>query len=201
MGKDGEWFELQGKIIETVVFKIALIQHLVQPTKSQTLAHVRQLIGKASASGAHVVSLSVVLFKTFIDNQECFNTPYSNAHFKENAEASDGVTVNMLQQAAKESKIVLIGGSIPELHQGRLFNTCFVFGPDGTLLGKHRKLHLFDICIPGKIEFRESDTFTAGNEVTVVETPFGKIGVGICYDLRLTGVEVFSAAFTINFPF
>ena len=68
--------------------------------------------------------------------------------------------------------------------QGRLYNTCLVYGPDGALLAKHRKVHLFDIDIPGEITFKESETLTGGDKGTVVDTPVGRIGVGICYDIR-----------------
>lgn len=50
--------------------------------------------------------------------------------------------------------------------------------------GVSRKLHLFDIDIPGKIRFMESETLTPGEQVTMFETPFGKVGVGVCYDIR-----------------
>lgn len=49
---------------------------------------------------------------------------------------------------------------------------------------RHRKIHLFDIDVPGKICFKESDTLTSGDSTTVFETPFGKVGVAICYDIR-----------------
>ena len=64
---------------------------------------------------------------------------------------------------------------------------------DGRILGKHRKVHLFDIDVPGKITFKESDTLTGGGSVTVVDCPFAggfKLGVGICYDIRLPEVGV-----------
>jgi len=59
-----------------------------------------------------------------------------------------------------------------------------VVNPDGEVVAKHRKVHLFDIDVPGKITFRESDTLTAGSSTTSFDTPFGKIGVAICYDIR-----------------
>ena len=73
-----------------------------------------------------------------------------------------------------------------------LYNTCFVFGTAGQLVGRHRKVHLFDIDIPGRMTFKESDTLTAGDRLlTVVDVPLGagagrsaRVGVGICYDLR-----------------
>ena len=59
---------------------------------------------------------------------------------------------------------------------------------DGAILAKHRKVHLFDIDVPGRITFKESDTLSPGDGVTVVETPYGKIGIGICYDIRFPEV-------------
>lgn len=60
---------------------------------------------------------------------------------------------------------------------------------DGKILARHRKVHLFDINVPGRIVFKESDTLSAGDQVTVVSTPYGKIGVGICYDIRFPEVS------------
>jgi len=90
----------------------------------------------------------------------------------------------MLQETAKELKVYLIGGSIPEKEGSTLFNTNYSFGPEGQLLGKHRKIHLFDIDVPGGMKFKESETLSGGIKLTIVETAFCKIGVGICYDIR-----------------
>ena len=75
-------------------------------------------------------------------------------------------------------------GSIPERCGEHIYNTCVVVNPKGELVTKHRKVHLFDIDVPGKIRFMESDTLSAGKQCTVFDTPFGKFGVGICYDMR-----------------
>lgn len=108
-------------------------------------------------------------------------------------------TFSMLSQAASEFGVYVIGGSYPERGaKGELYNTSLVFNPSGKRIATHRKMHLFDIDVPGKITFRESDALTAGNQVTVFDfdssttcagatTPGSvqtKIGVGICYDIR-----------------
>lgn len=90
----------------------------------------------------------------------------------------------MLQDAALENKVYLIGGSIPEKEEGKLYNTSLVFSPEGKLLTKFRKVHLFDIDVPGKITFIESETLSPGNTVAMFDTPYCKIGVIICYDIR-----------------
>ncbi|CAN0548755.1 unnamed protein product, partial [Ectocarpus sp. 8 AP-2014] len=91
----------------------------------------------------------------------------------------------MLCRAAAENKVWLVGGSVPEAGKdGGVYNTCIVVGPSGRIAAKHRKVHLFDIDVPGGITFKESDTLSPGDSITMVETPFGTIGVGICYDMR-----------------
>lgn len=105
----------------------------------------------------------------------------------------------MLSNAASSNGVYLIGGSYPERGaDGELYNTCLVFDPTGKRIATHRKMHLFDIDVPGKITFKESDALTAGNNVTTfafdsTNTCHGatspaavqcKIGVAICYDLR-----------------
>ncbi|XP_076483171.1 omega-amidase NIT2-like [Bombus vancouverensis nearcticus] len=56
---------------------------------------------------------------------------------------------------------------MPEIEGDKLYNTCTIWGPDGTLIAKHRKVHLFDIDIPNKITFRESDSLSPGNSLTM----------------------------------
>ncbi|GBG73714.1 hypothetical protein CBR_g17055 [Chara braunii] len=84
--------------------------------------------------------------------------------------------------------------SIPEKGDGKLYNTSCVYGSNGELLGKHRKVHLFDIYIPGKITFIESDVLAAGDRLTTVDTEFGRIGVGICFDIRFPEMAMLYAA-------
>lgn len=107
---------------------------------------------------------------------------------------------------ARETAIYLIGGSIPERdEQGKLFNTSLSFSPTGELIAKHRKVHLFDIDIPGKIKFKESEVLTGGNKVTVFNIPpFGKVGLAICYDIRFPELAMIAArnegAFAMIYP-
>uniref|UniRef100_A0A8C9ZA28 omega-amidase n=1 Tax=Sander lucioperca TaxID=283035 RepID=A0A8C9ZA28_SANLU len=82
-------------------------------------------------------------------------------------------------------------GSIPEEDGGKLYNSCTVFGPDGELILKHRKIHLFDIDVPGKIRFQESETLSPGNSLSMFQTPFCKVGVGICYNMRFAELAQF----------
>ncbi|THG12358.1 hypothetical protein TEA_001020 [Camellia sinensis var. sinensis] len=76
----------------------------------------------------------------------------------------------MLSELSQSLQITIVGGSIPERSGDRLYNTCCVFGTDGKLMEKHRKIHLFDIDIPGQMTFKESLTLTAGESPTIVDT-------------------------------
>ncbi|KAM3933322.1 omega-amidase NIT2 isoform 1-T1 [Leptodactylus fuscus] len=154
-------------------FRLALVQLLVTPVKSDNLKRASELIKQAAHQGAQIVALP-----------ECFNSPYGTNFFPDYAEKIPGQSTQMLSDLAKECGIYLIGGSIPEEDSGKLYNTCTVFGPDGTLLIKHRKVHLFNIDVPGKIRFQESETLSPGDGFSVFDTPFCKIGIGICYDIR-----------------
>ena len=115
-------------------------------------------------------------------------------------------TYALLSQLARSTKTYLIGGSIPEYVPStqKYHNTSLTFSPRGTLVAVHRKVHLFDIDIPGKVTFRESDGISAGDQVTVVDADeYGKIGVGICYDVRFPELATVAArrgAFLLVYP-
>ncbi|GFY97189.1 nitrilase/cyanide hydratase and apolipoprotein N-acyltransferase family protein [Actinidia rufa] len=117
-----------------------------------------------------------------------WNCPYSNNYFARYAEdfdnKDDSPSFSLLSKAALVHGITIVGGSMPERRNHQLHNTCCVFGPDGNLKAKHSKMHMFDIYSPGDISFKESDTFTAGDEPTIVDTDVGRIGIGICHDIR-----------------
>ncbi|XP_010261960.1 PREDICTED: omega-amidase, chloroplastic-like isoform X2 [Nelumbo nucifera] len=145
-------------------FKIALCQLQVTADKERNIAHARKAIEEAAEKGAQLVLLP-----------EIWNGPYSNDSFPIYAEDIDtggdaSPSTAMLSEVAHRLQITIVGGSIPERSGDRLYNTCCVFGTDGKLKAKHRKIHLFDIDIPGKITFKESNTLTAGENPTIVDT-------------------------------
>lgn len=108
------------------------------------------------------------------------------------AEPVDGPTHRRLASLAAELGIHLLIGSVaerhpdPELAQTRSFNTSLLFGPEGELLASYRKIHLFDVDLAsqGGVRFAESDRTAAGEEIVVAETPLGRMGLSICFDLR-----------------
>lgn len=103
-----------------------------------------------------------------------------------NAESLDGPTLSRLQQLAREEGLALLAGSVLEQGApgGRLYNTSILFGPDGNRLAVYRKIHLFDVEVGDGVRYRESDAVAPGTELACAETPAGRLGLSICYDLR-----------------
>jgi omega-amidase len=181
--------------------KVALCQLSVGDDKSKNIDAMVAAVRAAARDGAALVVLP-----------EMWNCPYANASFPTYAEVIDPTTrwgpavctdepgpandassdvdspsVAALAAVARETGVVLVGGSIPERDvddTNLLYNACCVFDGDRGLIAKHRKTHLFDLDIPGEISFRESDTLAAGADLTVADTAIGRIGVGICFDMR-----------------
>ena len=140
----------------------------------------------------------------FIILPEMFNCPYSNDKFIEYGEHEDeSMTLKIISKLALENNVYILSGSIPEKEGNKLYNTSYLFDKTGSIIAKHRKMHLFDIDVKDKITFKESDVLTAGEDVTVAETEFGKIGIGICYDVRfpeLARLMVESGALMLFYP-
>ena len=116
---------------------------------------------------------------------EMFACPYENEAFPVYAAPDGGEVYERLSGIAKKNGFYLIGGSVPECDsEGRIYNTSYVFDREGCLIAKHRKVHLFDIDVPGGQYFRESDTLSPGEGITVFDTEFCRMGVCICFDVR-----------------
>lgn len=168
--------------------KIACCQLMGSTNKLKNLENAKKHIIEAASNDAKLIILP-----------ECFNAPYAVDKFEEYAEEiPNGETTKFLSSLAKELSIFLVGGSIPELAfdesgNKHIYNTSVTFNPRGEIIGKHRKVHLFDMCIPNGIQFKESDSLTAGNKATVFELEgYGTVGEAICYDIRFP--ELFSIA-------
>ncbi len=155
--------------------KISLCQLKVTDDKAINIKNAETALKKAAFLGCDIAVLP-----------EMFNCPYDNDFFCKFAESYPGETTNMLSDTAKKTGIYIIGGSIPEKDtaDNSYYNSCFSFSRNGELLGIHKKIHLFDINVKDKIQFFESNIFSAGKNITVFDTEFCKVGVAICYDMR-----------------
>ena len=183
--------------------KLALIQLATGADKTANLTHARTKVLAAARAGAQLVVLP-----------ECFNSPYGTKYFPKYAETllpspptkEQSPSFHALSDMAREAKAYLVGGSIPEFwaKTGKYYNTSLTFGPGGELVGTHRKVHMFDIDIPGKIKFVESEVLSPGNKVTILDLPeYGKVGVAICYDIRFPELAMIAArkgAFLLLYP-
>ena len=154
--------------------KIALCQMNVIDNKEENLKTAESMIVDSANKEADFIVLP-----------EMFNCPYSNDKFIEYCEDEhESITLSKISDLAKKYSVYILAGSIPEKENDKLYNTSYLFDKNGEITAKHRKMHLFDIDVKDRITFKESDVLTAGNEFTVADTEFGKIGIGICYDIR-----------------
>ena len=154
--------------------KLGLCQMNVVDNKKENLNKATSMIRQCVEKDADFIILP-----------EMFICPYSNDKFIEYGEEEQASnTLKHISRLAKENDVYILAGSIPEKESDKLFNTSYLFDKTGEIIAKHRKMHLFDIDVKDKITFKESDVLTAGDEVTLAETEFGKIGIGICYDVR-----------------
>ena len=154
--------------------KLALCQMNVVDDKETNLKKAGSMIADSADNNADFIVLP-----------EMFNCPYSNDKFIEYAEEeTDSYTLNKISKLAKTHNVYILAGSVPEREDGKIYNTSYLFDKNGSIIAKHRKMHLFDIDVKDRITFKESDVLTAGDEFSVADTEFGRIGIGICYDVR-----------------
>ncbi len=147
------------------------------------LFQAARLIAQAAREGSSLVILP-----------EMFSLFGLSSHDKVTIQETygSGVIQDFLSRQARENNIWIVGGTIPikSSTPDKIFAACLVFNHEGIVVARYEKIHLFDVCVEGK-EYRESDTVEAGNEIVVVDTPVGKLGLAVCYDLRFS--EMFRA--------
>ena len=153
--------------------KVAIVQIQTGPEKIINLNRTAKLLTAIKNYRVNLVLLP-----------EMFQCPYSLESFPVFAEdIPNGETSHFLSNLARQYGIYLIGGSIPEKRGNRYFNTTIAYNPSGEIIGIYRKIHLFDVDFEN-LHFQESAVLTAGNTPLLIDTPWGKIGILICYDLR-----------------
>lgn len=153
--------------------KIATIQFRVQAGKLKNIEHLAEMLGDGAVKDADIVVLP-----------EMWNCPYKTQLFPRYAEPVQGDTWLAMSTLARKNNCYIVGGSIPEVdEEGKVYNTCYVFNRKGEQIGKHRKVHLFDVNF-GTKPFHESDTLTGGTTFDTFDTEWGKMAVDICFDVR-----------------
>lgn len=158
------------------VVRAACVQMTSGPDIQANLEEAGRFIREAAAEGAQFIS-----------------TPENTCHIRHPASEKlksapwqkDHPGVAFFSNLAKELKITLhIGSMAVKAAENKLFNRGFLFGRDGALLATYDKIHLFDVQLPTGEVHRESAIMQAGEQAVIAQTPFAKIGMSICYDLR-----------------
>src|SRR5216683_1010233 len=158
-----------------MTFLAAAIQMAASSDKAANLERAERLVRVAAARGANLIALP-----------EVFNWRGKRSEQAQAAETLDGETIALMSKLAREFRIHLLAGSITEQAPGesRCYNTSVLLDPDGARIAVYRKIHLFDVDLPGRVTAHESDAKLSGAEVVCAITPLGPIGLSICYDLR-----------------
>lgn len=165
--------------------KVAAIQMASGPNVKANLAEAEKLIKIAVEQEAELVVLP--------ENFAIMGTSESDK-VKIAEEFGSGLLQDFLQSQASKFEIWLVGGTIPlrSKESGKVFAASLLFNPQGELVTRYDKIHLFDVTIEASNEsYTESDTITPGDKIVVVDTPFGRLGLAVCYDLRFP--ELFRA--------
>ncbi|HLX04604.1 MAG TPA: carbon-nitrogen hydrolase family protein [Candidatus Binatus sp.] len=183
-----------------MTYLAAAIQMNAGPEKAANLERAERLVRVGAARGANLVALP-----------EVFNWRGKRNEQAAAAETLDGQSLTLMSGLARELQIHIVAGSITEhvAADSRCYNTSALLGPDGKQLAVYRKIHLFDVDLPGRVTVRESDAKLAGAEVVTAATPLGPIGLSICYDLRFpelyrrltfAGAQLLSVPSAFTFP-
>jgi nitrilase len=157
-------------------FRIAAIQMASGPFVEGNLKEAGRLIELAAATGAKVISLPEYF---------CIMGLRDRDKVAIREAAGQGPIQSFLSEAARRHRIWLVGGSVPLIANApdKVRNACLIYNPEGQLAARYDKIHLFGYQTE-KEQFEESRTIEPGDQVVTCDTPYGRLGVSICYDLR-----------------
>jgi predicted amidohydrolase len=146
------------------------------PDKSYNLQMAHDLMAAAKDRGAELVA--------FPENFALLTN--DKRQYVKEAETLRGVVVESLCEWAAEQDLWILGGSVAlkTKKPGKLTNTSLLISPDGEIVARYDKIHLFDVNLSGDQKYEESELIEPGNKPVVADTPWGKVGLSICYDLR-----------------
>jgi predicted amidohydrolase len=173
---------------QTTPFKVAAIQMASGPNVAGNLSEARRLIAMAAAQGARLVVLPEFFAIMGMTEQDTLAV---------REQPGTGPIQEFLSDVARHFRIWLVGGSIPLAANSpdKVRNSCLVFDDQGVQVARYDKIHLFNLSL-GNESYDEAQTIEAGDKVVVLDTPFGRIGLAICYDLRFP--ELFRAMKDVN---
>ena len=180
--------------------KVSLIQMNSRDDKAENLKTAAAMIEKAVADEAPDL---IVLPEYYAYLGEGRENVHSNGEF-----FPDGESYKLMSGLAAKHRVTIHAGSVVEREGNNHYNTTLVFGPNGAEIARYRKIHLFDVDIPGGTSYRESDTISRGQDVVTYKVGDVTVGCAICYDIRFpelfrklrdagSDVIVLPAAFTL----
>jgi len=164
---------------------VAAVQMASGPNVKANLEEAEKLIKTAVQQEAKLVVLPenfAIMGMTEVDKVAIAET------------AGEGPIQQFLSQQASKHGVWIVGGTIPVESSvtGKVYSTSLLYNDSGDMVARYDKIHLFDVMLEDSNEsYNESETIESGNDVVVVDTPFGKLGMAICYDLRFP--ELFRA--------
>lgn len=154
--------------------RVAAVQMSSTQDKKLNLQRAGELTEGAAAAGAKIIALP-----------EMFNFVGPRELWPQQAETIPGPTIDWMRALAKKHRVYIIAGSIFEKAEGlKVHNTSVLLSPDGELVGRYRKIHLFDVNLRGNVAVTESDYVAPGDTPVVFDTDYCRVGLTICYDLR-----------------
>ena len=154
---------------------VAAVQMRSTDDRERNLDAADRLAAEAAGRGARVIAFPENVAEVTAEGRT-----------RPPAEPVDGPTALRFAAMAARHRAFILAGTIGLRLPGRRkrSNASILFTPDGTVAAVYRKMHLFDVAIPGRAVFRESKTIDAGDTPVVATTPYGVFGLSICYDLR-----------------
>jgi len=158
--------------------RLAAVQITTGPDVEKNLAAIERQIKQATLEGANIVALPEVF--------ACYDSQKYLALGQQEVNAL-GTLRSRMAGWAKDNQVFLIGGTIPVLEPkaSKVYPRCYFYSDQGEELGYYDKIHLFDVDIDdAQGRYRESDMFLSGDDIKIFETPYGNVGLTICYDLR-----------------
>jgi predicted amidohydrolase len=165
-----------GKAEPAAVVRVAAVQLASGPSVAANLNEARRLIAMAAKQGAKLVALPE--YFAIMGMQDTDKVKVREAE-------GTGPIQQFLAETAKKHKIWLVGGSVPLMSgdPNRVRNSSLVYDDKGKLVARYDKIHLFGFEM-GKEHYSEQRTIEPGSEIKVIDSPFGRLGLSICYDLR-----------------
>jgi nitrilase len=157
--------------------RVAAIQMVSGSHVAANLQEAARLISDAASMGAKLV----ILPENF-----AFMAMHPNDNIQIREQPGSGPIQDFLSQQAQRLGIWLVGGTLPLATEEpqKVYAACLVFDDKGQKKGHYDKIHLFDVTAAPDEHYCESETIKAGNRIVVVDTPYGRLGLAVCYDLR-----------------